>query len=261
MHTRRILSAVICIARALGVTPSGLHFPISRLDAQELDVSQDLNAEGPRLLPHNLSKLEMHILKHNISYHQQSNCLWSTNHTKQYCVFADPKFDNEQGVILITTPERAPHFFDYISSTPGRRGSTRDPLYRTVAAGGKGRGIFANRHIPAGTLITQESPIIFQDQNWVEDIASDEARTAFQELAFDKLPLATSQTAKELHGGNGGRFKVIVNSYALPGRPTKNWPWQMDESDHGIMVAHANISVSSRSKINLDLVSDISSHR
>lgn len=249
MRTRRISSAVICFARVLGITPSGLHLPISRPDGQESIVSRDPNAEGRQLLPQKTSETEFHTLRHNISYDQESPCLWSTNHTKQYCVFADQQFDNGQGIILITTRERAPHFFDYIASTSaGRRGSTRDPLYRTVATEVKGRGIFANRHIPAGTLITQESPIIFQDQNWVDDVDSEEARTALQELAFDKLPFATSQIAKEFYGGDGGRQKVTVNSYGLPGRPTEDWPWLEDDSDHGIMSAHANISVSPRYK-------------
>ncbi|TLD19341.1 lysine methyltransferase [Venturia nashicola] len=229
MRFRSPVSVVIYIAQVFGDDPTSSHLPISGHGfREEVAVVQNHSASDP------LPQVRRFDLEH-----EQSDCVSSSNHTRQYCAFADPHFDHGKGVIVITTPERAQHFFKFSASTSNHRSSIREPLFKTKTGGGKGRGVFASRHIPAGTLITQESPILFIDQNWTQDIPSEDARTTLQASAVKKLPESTRRTVEELYGGSN---KIMTNSYGITGGPTKDWPGLENESDLGITTVHANIS-------------------
>ncbi|KAF4838620.1 SET domain-containing protein 5 [Colletotrichum tropicale] len=187
-------------------------------------------------------------MKQTISSSRQSTCIWSDNHSKQYCILANPQFDNGKGITVITTPERILQIAKSIASISAHHPSLDPqpgPFFVTKASGSKGRGIFATQHIPAGSLITEEPPIIFLDRNWVEDISSEEARTSLQALAIAELPRTTRQTVDELFIGTftkGLKQKIWTNGYGVSSGPAEDWPGLDDESDLGMIAVHANIS-------------------
>lgn len=225
--------------------PSILHMPNGGQDAQRLVVGKD----GTGLCyPPGQPGFDLHSLQqHNMSADQQSTCVWSDSHEQQYCVFADPQFDHGKGITMITTVKRAQHIFKSCASAANRTSSTRELLFRTNTSGRKGRGIYANSHIPAGNLITQETPIIFIDANWIDDISSEQDRNALQASAIEKLPRITRQIVYELYGGPDAdslKDKIWTNGYAVSGGPTKNWLALNPEMDSSMIAVHANISVS-----------------
>lgn len=287
MHASTILSAVSCIAQVFGGKPSELlHLATSGQDTQELIPGQTDGAlnqdpmfhsradfyfhtlqhnpgqtegapdEDLELQPQDQADFYFHTLEHNNSYYQQTKCVWAANHTKQYCVFADTQFDQSKGIAFVTTPQRAQRIFEASASATARtHASTREPLFRTVdgiegkGRDGKGRGLFANGYISAGTLLTIESPIILMDENLYEDIPSNTTQTALLKFAVEKLPTTTTQTFQQLLGWGMPNADSLVrkmwtNSYQLVGKPGKDWPRVGNESDINMMAVHANISVS-----------------
>ncbi|WQF80763.1 Putative SET domain-containing protein [Colletotrichum destructivum] len=246
-----VLVAVIYTVQVFCSDPSILHMPNGGQDAQKLVASKD----GTGLCyPRGQLGFDLHTLQqHNRSADQQSACVWSDSRKQHYCVFADPQFDYGKGITMITTAERARHIFKSNASVANRTSSARVSLFRTNASGRKGRGICSNSHIPAGSLITQESPILFLDANWMENTMSEEDLDTLQALAIEKLPEITRQAVHELYGGpdtDSLKEKIWTNGYGVSGGPTKNWPGLNDEMDSGMIAVHANISLTERQKIN-----------
>lgn len=266
MHPNKALSAVVFIRQVLCSNSPTLHKPTAGHDALEpaaimfdtgLCPPQGCSNFNLYTLQHDVFSLQqstcvwsdfgLYTLQQNISSNYQSPCAWSDDHKQQYCVFADPQFNHGKGIAVITTPNRALDIFN--SASAANHSSSTRKLFSTTASGRKGRGIFANSHIPAGSLITRESPIFFEDQNWIEDILSEQVRAALQALAIEKLPKTTRQAFHELYGGpETGSFelkqKILINAYGVSNTPTKNWPLS-DKEDLGMIAVHANISVSS----------------
>ncbi|WQF90293.1 Putative SET domain superfamily protein [Colletotrichum destructivum] len=244
MHLSRVFGVVIYFGEAFSRYPSTLH--VTREIAGKLAVIRDDNALCP--LSHRQPNFNFPTSQHNTSSDQQSTtCIWTDNNEKQYCVFADSHFNHGKGIAVITTPDRARHIFNSITSLSGHPSIPLEPLFTTRASGSKGRGIFAIKHIPAGSLITQESPIVFLDRNWMEDISSEEARTALQALAVEKLPSTTRQTVHELYAGpyayeQSLKQRLWTNGYGVSSGPTLSWPGLESESDLGMIAIHANIS-------------------
>ncbi|KAI8310373.1 SET domain-containing protein 5 [Colletotrichum sp. SAR11_59] len=150
------------------------------------------------------------------------------------------------GITVITTPERILHIAKSIATVSDHHLSLpHESSFRTSPSGSKGRGIFATKHIPAGSLVTEEPPIILLDRNWVEDISSEEPRASLQASAIEKLPRTTRQTVDELFIGTftkGLKQKIWTNGYGVSGGPAEDWPGLDDESDLGMIAVHANIS-------------------
>ncbi|WQF87959.1 hypothetical protein CDEST_12973 [Colletotrichum destructivum] len=217
MHPNKALSAVVFIRQVFCSNSPTLHKPTAGHDA--LQTAAIMSDTG--LCP------ILYTLQQNISSNYQSSCAWSNDHKKQYRVFAGPQFNHGKGIVVITTPKRALDIFNFASVA--KHSSSTRKLFSTTASGRKGRGIFANSHIPAGSLITRESPIFFEDQNWIEDISSEKVRAALQALAIGKLPKTTRQVFHELYGGpETGSFELkqkgLINAYGVSDTPTKNWP-------------------------------------
>ncbi|WQF90530.1 Putative SET domain-containing protein [Colletotrichum destructivum] len=244
MHPSRVLSAVIYFTQAFFSEQSTLYEQVSGESACKLAVIKDDESLCP--LVRGQPEFDFHTSQHNTSSGRQSTtCIWTDNQEKQYCVFTDPHFDHGKGMAVITTPERARHIFKSIASLSGHSSFLSTPLFRTRASGSKGRGIFATKHIPAGSLITQEPPIIFLDRNWMVDISSEEDRSAVLALAVEKLPASTRQTVHELYAGpyeEALKQRLWTNGYGVSGGPTLNWPGLESESDLGMIAVHANIS-------------------
>ncbi|KAF4811085.1 SET domain-containing protein 5 [Colletotrichum siamense] len=244
MHPTKALSALIYARLAFCFDLSTLYTPISGHSAHTLVLNVNDTALCP--LTHGRPEIYLSTPQNTTLSNQGSTCIWSDNHSKEYCIFANPQFDNGKGITVITTPERIIHIAKSIASVPDHHPSlSREPSFRTSPSGSKGRGIFATRHIPAGSLITNEAPIIFLDRNWVEDISSEEARTSLQALAIEKLPRTTRQTVEELYIGNftkGLKQKIWTNGYGVSGGPAEDWPGLEDELDLGMIAVHANIS-------------------
>ncbi|TDZ19269.1 SET domain-containing protein 5 [Colletotrichum orbiculare MAFF 240422] len=182
----------------------------------------------------------------NASSDGQASCAWSDNHQQQYCVFADPQFNNGKGISVITTPERARHILKSEAALSSHTKASPEPsLFRTRPSGTKGRGIFATEYIPAGSLITQEPPILFLDRNWIEAVSSEQVRTAMQTLSVEELPRTTREIFRELYAGpvqDNLQNRMWTNGYSVSGGPVPQWPGLDDESDLGMVAVHANIS-------------------
>lgn len=246
MYLRTAFSALISIWQPFSRDLSPLHPPVSGESAHELDVVGEGKALCP-LIPWQLD-FDLPTWQHPASSSAQSNCSWTDNHEQQYCVFADPHFNDGQGITVITTRERARHIFQSITST-SRRPSSPEPLFTTRHSGIKGRGIFATQHIHAGRLITQESPIIFVDRNLLAAVSSEEDRTPLEAFAIKKLPRIARQIFHELYPGLHGdslEQRMWTNGYGVSGGPGPEWPGLESESDLGMVAVHANISVSVR---------------
>ncbi|KAL0940397.1 lysine methyltransferase [Colletotrichum truncatum] len=231
------------IGQVLCKDASTLYLPVCRRSAYELVVGNIDRALCP--LQQGQVDFDLYILQHNISSNQQSICIWSDNYLQQYCVFADPQFDYGKGIVIITTPARARYIFKTSSLMSNLPISTHKLLFRTKVSGNKGRGIFANSHISAGSLITQEAPIILIDDNWTINVSSEKARTTLEELAIEKLPKLTRKTFHELYEGHdisNPWQKIYTNGYGVYGGPTNDWPELESESDLGMVAVHANIS-------------------
>lgn len=254
MRASQISGAALCLARVFGsdsTVSSNLPFGGGQ-DTQALVVVQkDEKASDPDFW----SYAEIHTLQHNISYNPQSECMWDSKRRERYCVFTHPEFDHGKGISFITTPQRAKILLESsLSSASEGHGFAREPSsFRTVTglAGveGKGRGMFANRHIPAGSIITQEGPILLIDHNWIQDKAPGKFYSTLVASAVEKLPETTRRAFEELHAqkpdGLDTRItKMWTNAYSISGGPTKDWPGLDDEKDQGMMAVHANISVS-----------------
>ncbi|KAK2778523.1 lysine methyltransferase [Colletotrichum kahawae] len=246
MHPVLVLAAVLQARWALCCNSCILHAPVSGGSVHALALHR--NDTALCLLPHVQSKFNLPTSQdtNSTSTDHQSTCIWSDDHSKQYCIFSAPQFDHGKGITVITTPERILHISKSISSTSGHHLSPNsEPLFITRASGSKGRGIFATRHIPAGSLTTEEPPIIFLDRNWVGDISSEEARASLQASAIEKLPRTTRQTVDELYISTftkGLKQKIWTNGYGVAGGPGEDWPGLEDESDLGMIAVHANIS-------------------
>ncbi|KAK1847243.1 lysine methyltransferase [Colletotrichum chrysophilum] len=244
MHPTKALNALIYTRLAFCFDLSTLYTPISGHSAHRLVLNVNDTALCP--LTHRRPEIYLSTPQNTTLSNQGSTCIWSDSHSKQYCIFANPQFDNGKGITVITTPERILHIAKSIASVPDHHPSlSREPSFRTSPSGSKGRGIFATRQIPAGSLITNEAPIIFLDRNWVEDISSEEARTSLQALAIEKLPRTTRQTVEELYIGTFTKAleqKIWTNGYGVSSGPAEVWPGLEDELDLGMIAVHANIS-------------------
>ncbi|KAF3807903.1 Histone-lysine N-methyltransferase SMYD3 [Colletotrichum gloeosporioides] len=244
MHLTKALSAFIYTRLAFCFDMSTLYTPISGHSSHTLA----LYVNDTLLCPVTRGQPEIYLStpQNTTLSNQQSTCIWSDSHSKQYCIFSNPHFDHGKGITVITTPERILHIAKSIASAPDHHLSlTRKASFRTSPSGSKGRGIFATRHIPAGSLITEEPPIILLDRNWVEDISSEEARASLQALAIAELPRPTRQTVDELFIGTstkGLKQKIWTNGYGVSGGPAEDWPGLDDEADLGMIAVHANIS-------------------
>lgn len=249
MFAYKVISAITYISQVFGNTLSSVHAPIGEQDAPDVVVLGQSN-RTPKVLSLEQPDFDFHILQHDLSYNQQSTCIWSANQTKQYCLFANPQFNRGKGLTFITTPQRAEFLLECIANASSHYEAILEPPFRTVGGGVKGRGLFTNHHISANSLIIQEPPIMLLDDNWTRDNVSEDAWHALLALAVEKLPTSTRRTFEELYGGSNEtnkdsyRSKFTTNSYAIGGGPTEDWPGLNDESDLSMAVSHANMSVS-----------------
>ncbi|KAI8239899.1 hypothetical protein K4K55_001391 [Colletotrichum sp. SAR 10_96] len=219
MHPTKTLGALFYARLAFCFDLSTLYTPTSGHSAHTLVLNVNETALCP--LTHGPPEIYLSTPQNTTLSNQGSTCIWSDNHSKEYCIFANPQFDNGKGITMITTPERITHIAKSIASVPDHHPSL------------------------SRNLITNETPIIFLDRNWVEDISSEEARTSLQALAIEKLPRPTRQTVEELYIGNftkGLRQKIWTNGYGVSGGPAEDWPGLEDELDLGMIAVHANIS-------------------
>lgn len=251
MRGSKIFGAALCLTRVFSHDSSPtLDLPLG--SGPDLKALVALQKNDTASDPDFIYQHEIHTLQHNISYNPESECMWDSKRKQRYCVFTHPEFDHGKGITLITTPRRAQILFESsLSSASKEYGFAREPSsFRTVAGvEGKGRGMFATRHLPAGSIITQEGPIVLIDHNWIQDKAPGEFYAALLGSAIEKLPEDTRRTYEELHGqrpeGMDSRVtKMWTNSYQVGGGPTEEWPGLEDEGDEGMMAVHANISVS-----------------
>ncbi|KAE9569451.1 hypothetical protein CGMCC3_g14456 [Colletotrichum fructicola] len=219
MHPTKALNALIYTRLAFCFDLSTLYTPISGHSAHALVLNVNDTALCP--LTHGRPEIYLSTPQNTTLSNQGSTCIWSDSHSKQYCIFANPQFNNGKGITVITTPERILHIAKSIASVPDHHPSL------------------------SRSLITNEAPIIFLDRNWVGDISSEEARTSLQALAIEKLPRTTRQTVEELYTGNftkGLKQKIWTNGYGVSGGPAEDWPGLEDELDLGMIAVHANIS-------------------
>ncbi|KAJ0345382.1 hypothetical protein COL154_007808 [Colletotrichum chrysophilum] len=219
MHPTKALNALIYTRLAFCFDLSTLYTPISGRSAHRLVLNVNDTALCP--LTHRRPEIYLSTPQNTTLSNQGSTCIWSDSHSKQYCIFANPQFDNGKGITVITTPERILHIAKSIASVPDHHPSL------------------------SRSLITNEAPITFLDRNWVEDISSEEARTSLQALAIEKLPRTTRQTVEELYIGTftkGLEQKIWTNGYGVSSGPAEDWPGLEDELDLGMIAVHANIS-------------------
>ncbi|KAE9969973.1 hypothetical protein EG328_006535 [Venturia inaequalis] len=217
---------------------------------RDLQALIDLQKNDTATDPDFIYRHEIHTLQHDIPYNPESECIWDTPRKQRYCVFTHPEFDHGKGISIVTTPQRAKVLFETsLSSASKDHGFAQESSsYRTVArVEGKGRGMFANRRLPAGSIITQDAPILFIDHNWMQDKAPGEYYEALLASAVEKLPETTRQTFEDLHaqrpeGLNSWVTKMWTNTYELAGGPRDDWPGLNDEEDLGMLAIHANIS-------------------
>ncbi|QDS69732.1 hypothetical protein FKW77_010025 [Venturia effusa] len=260
MRAGQILKVSVCAAKVFASEPSSWHPTVSGDHADEFAIGeQDIGEQVLGLAPDS----GLHTLKLSLPYNEEVNCMWSTNHTAQYCACTHPEFDHGKGISILTTPARAEILFATSLSTMKDDHTVRDPLFRTVfglsGVAGHGRGLFATSHISAGSLITQEAPIMLVDHNFFRDVESEDAQLALLLPALEKLPKTTRQTFEELHAGSklsrdSRVSKTWTNSYSISGGPRKDWPGLDSEDDPGMMAVHANIS-----KINHSCRSNVAS--
>lgn len=248
MHLSRALGASLYFGQAFCGGISTHHESVSRETDVELAVIR--NDRGLCPLSRGHLGLDVVTSQFNASSDPKSTtCIWTDNHEKQYCAYADPHFNHGKGIAVITTPERAQHIFKRIASLSLSSHPRASPeiLFRTIASGTKGRGIFATKHIAAGSAITQEPPMVLLDRNWMGDVSSEEARTAIQKSAVEMLPRTTRQAVYDLYPGPHERTlkqRLWTNGYGVSSGPTPDWPGFRNDSDLGLIAVHANISVS-----------------
>ncbi|TDZ61881.1 SET domain-containing protein 5 [Colletotrichum trifolii] len=243
MYPGRLFAVLTCVGQVCCSGLATLHARFGGNAGEELAIVRDDTGTCP--LPHGHLNLDLLSSQHNASFDHQSTCIWSDNHQQQYCVFADPHFNYEKGISVITTPERAQYISKTIAAVSNHTKFPAESLFRTRPSGTKGRGIFATEYIPAGSLITQEPPIIFIDRNYMEVVSSEEVRTAIQTLAVEKLPRTTRQIFHELYAGpyeESLTQRMWTNGYIASGGPVPQWPGLDNESDLGMIAVHANIS-------------------
>lgn len=136
----------------------------------------------------------------------------------QYCVYADPSFDNGRGISLITTTDIAHEISRSLRVANGvplnnpetlGLGKESRPPYRVQAAAGKGLGLVATQPIRRGQIIMAHTPLVLAHLN-VTNLSTDEQNKLLQ-AAVDKLPPAMQQLFWAQMGAlDGGHTAVNV---------------------------------------------------